>query len=122
MSTWKINPTTGDYLIVNGAPVPSDDLIYPAYYRIRIPRLQWMYAPDNKYGSDLNTIQKNTGNAAIAMINNALQPMVDDGRALGVDTEFNATQPSSRNEIAVEVSITDALGVDTTLSLPSLGN
>jgi phage gp46-like protein len=117
-----IDPATGDYLMQNGSPISSDSLDNPAYYRIRIHRLKWMYAPDTNYGSDLYTLEKKEGNAALNMITTALQPMVDDGRALGVDPEFVTPQPSSRNEAAISVEITDAQGIQQNLTLPPVGN
>lgn len=120
--SWQINPANGDYVMTGGAPTDSSDLIYPAYYRISIPRLKWLYAPDTKYGSDLNTLQKKAGNAALNMIQTALEPMIDDGRALAVDPEFTSPQPASRNMAGIKINITDAEGTVTTLPLPTIGN
>ena len=81
-----------------------------------------MYAPNTQYGSDLFTLKKKTGNAAINMVQNALNPMIQDGRALATDTEFVNPQPTSRNTAALNVYINDALNIPETLQLPVIGN
>lgn len=80
-----------------------------------------MYAPDTSYGSDLNTLQKKTGNAALGMISKALQPIIDDGRALAVEPSFVQTVPPSRNIAAINVSIVDAQGAVAVLTVPQIG-
>ena len=46
---WDIDPVTGDYKMVGGAPSNTSSLTLPAYYRLKISRQQWMYAPNDKY-------------------------------------------------------------------------
>lgn len=121
--SWKIDPKTGDYAMTNGAPVEDPSLIYPAFYRIKIKRTQWLYAPDTKYGSDLYTVKKrfnpNDVNPLTNMIDVALQPMIDDGRATTVESSYLA--PKSLNDAQLAVTITDAQGEPQTLSLPPVG-
>jgi len=122
MSSWNLNPATGDYIMVNGAPQPTESLTIPCYYRIKIPRKQWMYAPNTSYGSDLNTIKKKTGTASLKMIEAACQPIVTDGRASSVSASYQNVQPSSRNSGAVQVAIVDAQGTPQNLNLPPVGD
>lgn len=117
---WELDPSTGDYVMANGRPVPSSSLIYPAYYRIKAVRNGWMYAPNTNWGSDLNTIQKRAGTASLTMIDQACQPMIDDGRALAVDAEYNTTITPARSNAAVNVNITEAGGEVQVLQLPPL--
>ena len=121
--SWQIDPKTGDYIQANGRPVEDSSLIYPAYYRIKIPRTQWMYAPDTNYGSDLYTVKKHFTagqvNPLANMVDVALQPMIDDGRASAVDTTYLA--PASLYDTQLSAVITDAQGEPQTLNLPQVG-
>jgi phage gp46-like protein len=120
--SWKIDPNSGDYVMTGGAPVDSNSLQIPAYYRLKIERTQWLYAPDNKYGSDLYKLQKNftTGDAGFieTVMNRALQPIVDDGRAAQI--EVTATV-RGRHAVGLETKITDAQGNVETLTLKGIG-
>lgn len=124
MSSWKINPSTGDYIMENGAPVSSDSLVYPAYYRLKIPRAGWLYAPNDLYGSDYWMVKKRTGagsdSGLINIGNKALQPMIDDGRASDVDIETAAVSNLNRNNAALTVNITDIGGEVDKLELPQV--
>lgn len=127
MSSWTLDPTTGDYKMgANGAPIPTDDLRIPAYYRIRGHRGKWIYAPNNQWGSDLYLTRKrfasNDISGIASVINNALQPMVDDGRAISVSTDVSSSiNFNSRSDVALDVDITDAQGKVQSLNLPPLG-
>lgn len=120
--SWRIDPKTGDYIMVNGAPVEDESLVYPAFYRIKVRRTQWMYAPNTKYGSDFYTVKKhfrpNEINSLTDIALKALQPLEDDGRALSVDAEFNSS--NGRNDAQLSLKITDAMGQVQQLDLPSL--
>lgn len=111
MQNWLINPDTGDYVLENGKPVETNSLQMPAYFRLKIKRQSWMYAPDDKYGSDYFTVKKrptSNSNARMESIGaNALQPLIDDGRASEI--ELTTTQ-NVRNATGLEVKITDASG------------
>lgn len=125
MSSWVIDPKTGDYVMQDGKPIPSESLLYPAYYRLKIGRNRWMYAPDANYGSDLANIKKRfngrdlTGVAATAL--KAIMPIQEDGRALAVDVQPDTQQQALRNNVALHASITSADGTTETLDLPVVG-
>lgn len=121
--SWVINPKTGDYVMTNGSPTDDDSLIYPAYYRVKIDRTRWMYAPETSYGSDFWTVKKRFGpndvNSGVNIAERALQPMIDDGRASDIAIDF--LTPRGRNDIELQVNITDAKGEQQTLNLPVVG-
>lgn len=125
MSSWNINPATGDYVMENGAPVPTESLTVPAYYRLKAQRGRWMYAPDSEWGSDFYLIKKrNTMNADQALIQvgeKALKPIIDDGRARNIEVVRPDEQGGSRNNAALDVSITTIEGQVQELNLPSVG-
>jgi phage gp46-like protein len=120
--SWRIDPKTGDYVMLNGAPTEDESLIYPAYYRLKIKRTQWLYAPDTFYGSDFYTVKKhfrpNEMNSLSDIALKALQPIEDDGRA----SDLTATiQPSAgRNDAQLSIEIIDAMGQPQKLNLPVL--
>lgn len=121
--SWKIDPKTGDAIMENGSPVEDDSLIYPAYYRLKVRRTQWMYAPDTEYGSDFYTVKKRFNpNEVVSLTNiaeSALAPMVEDGRASSVEANF--LTPAGRNDVQLSVTIIDAQGQPQTLNLPAVG-
>ena len=121
MSSWNVNPSTGDYLIQDGKPVPTESLVVPAYYRIMIPRGQWMYAPNTKYGNDAALLKKKNGSEIVGMTERALHPLVDDGRALSVAAQINPTIQTNRNNAALSVALVDAQGQPQFLAIPSIG-
>lgn len=59
MQTWEVDPKTGDYVLVNGSPKETNSLKMAAYFRMRTRRDQWLYAPDNKYGSKFHQLARN---------------------------------------------------------------
>jgi hypothetical protein len=111
--------------MVNGAPVDDPSLIYPAYIRIKTPRLGWLYAPDDKFGCDFHGNQRFNG-ADLGNIQTqyqaALQPMIDDGMASDVNVTYPGTQIGLRNNGAMNIVITDAQGEQETLVLPPVGD
>src|SRR5574343_1416610 len=111
MSNWNIDPTTKDYVMVNGAPQNTSSLTIPAYIRLKVKRTRWMYAPDDEYGSDFYLIQKNhttqDAGGIEATAARALKPLVDDGRSSQIDV--NAAL-STRNAAGLEIKILDAQG------------
>lgn len=120
--SWNINPATGDYIIENGSPVPTESLKIPAYIRLKVKRGTWMYAPDSSYGSDLYLIKKRRTTQSPSNVETAaslaLQPILDDGRASEI--EVTATV-ATRNAVGLETKITDARGEPELLVIPSLG-
>lgn len=119
---WNIDPKIGDYLLVKGAPEQTDSLNIPAYIRLKTKRTQWMYAPNDEFGSDFYLVKKRRTNENASTIENiaarALQPIVDDGRASQIDI---TTTDVSRNGLQLETQITDARGkTDDALVLPQI--
>lgn len=122
MSQLKINPVTKDYELDGGKPVNTESLDSPAYIRLKVRRKEWLYAPDDKYGSDLATIKKRHSTQDASAIENvaaiALQPMVDDGRASQIDITADAVY---RNAASLQIKIMDAQGKPTNLNLKAIG-
>lgn len=119
---WNINPTSGDYTIENGQPKNVNTLDLPCYYRLKTKRKQWLYAPDDKYGSDFFKILKRTTNQGNGIVESvasrALQPLVDSGRAQSVTV---TTTQTARHGVAMKVDIIDAEGNSTSREFSSLG-
>lgn len=123
MSSWKIDPANGDYLMgTNGAPQDTDDLKEPAYIRLKVKRNLWLYAPNNQYGSDfhLQKKRKSTQDASFyeTLAERALQPIVDDGRAQSITV---TALVSTRNGIGMQTDIVDARGKEEKIVVNSLG-
>lgn len=120
--SWIISPDTGDYVMNNGAPTDTDDLKFPAYYRMKIKRQKWLYAPDSKYGSDFYKLQKNfttkPQTALEKIAARALQPIVDDGRATNINIEVTGV---SRSGVTIEADIGSGQATVSTLTLKGLG-
>ncbi len=111
MQNWNIDPVKGDYVMEGGAPEQTDSLKVPAYFRLKTKRQQWLYAPDENFGSDFYTIKKRPAENANQRLENiaaaALQPLADDGRA----SQITATvTQNTRNATGLNVSIIDAAG------------
>lgn len=123
--SWDINPMTKDYLQKDGSPVPTESLTVPAFYRLVIGRGRWLYAPDDKYGSDFYLIKKRFNGGDLSGLQNigekALQPIVDDGRASAVDIIPDPAQQGSRYNSFLKVQITDSQGKVENLNLPPIG-
>lgn len=119
---WSIDPASGDYKVEGGSPIQTDSLQVPAYYRLRIPRDGWMYAPDSKYGSLLHTLKKRQTTKDATQIETmaatALQPIADDGRAKQIDVQAVVI---ARSGVGIKADIVKANGKLDTLVLPSLG-
>lgn len=123
MQNWQIDPKTGDYVLEGGAPVQTNSLTIPAYFRTKIKRQRWLYAPDSDYGSDYFTVSKRpseNGNQRLENIGaKALQPMVDDGRALQVEV---TVVENRRDAAGLQVTIVDAAGEVEQETFPGLGS
>lgn len=119
---WDLNPSNGDYLQSGGAPVETDSLRIPAYIRLKTRRLGWMYAPDDKYGSNFWQVKKRQTDRDTTAIENeaarAVQPIANDGRAQRIVVDFDAV---SRHGVGVRLKITAANGLDDQLNLEGLG-
>lgn len=119
---WDLNPVTGDYLQVGGLPVETDSLRVPAYYRLKVKRKKWLYAPNDLYGSDFHLINRRQTNSDGSLVEDtggkALQPLLDDGRAQIIDVETAAV---ARHGIGINVKIISAAGRQDELNLLPLG-
>lgn len=119
---FKIDPVTKDYVMVGGSPVNDPSITHPVYFRLMVQRTRWMYAPNDRYGSDFwmeknkNYVAKPTVLEACA--DRALQPLIDDGRATSVT---NTLASRSRNAIGLQCDIVDSQGEPQTIDLPSIG-
>lgn len=122
MQSWQMDPTKGDYVMDGGAPVETNSLQVPAYFRLKIKRKKWLYAPDDKYGSDYYTLKKRPATNGAAIIENigiaALTPLTQDGRATRVDVVADVF---NRNGAALTTTIVDASGQEETVTFPGLG-
>lgn len=122
MQSWKVDPHSGDYVLEGGAPVETNSLQMPAYFRLKIKRKTWLYAPDDKYGSDFYTILKRPATNAGQRLENiataALKPLTEDGRANRIDVE---TDTLTRNGAGMKTTIVDASGQSETVTFTGLG-
>lgn len=119
---WDLDPKNGDYIMEDGAPKQTDSLRIPAYVRLKTPRTRWLYAPDDRFGSDFYLLQKRQTTRDASQVEtvavNALQPIADDGRARSI--EVDAVQVA-RHGVGLETKIVEASGRLDNLLLPSLG-
>jgi len=86
--SWLINPANGDYLIDKGNPIRDESLQFPVYVRLKVKKDSWMYASSSDYGSNYSTVKKRisiTQSLLRSIGTRALQPIIDDGRALEID-------------------------------------
>lgn len=108
---WLMDPATRDYQIDGGSPVVDTSLKMPIYFRTMIPRTRWMYAPNPKYGSDFwayrDRLSQSSGAIAEAIETRALQPLIEDGRAVSIDVAVDTVE---RAGITLDVKALDAAG------------
>lgn len=120
---WNRNPATKDYVMqANGSPEETDSLTIPAFHRLRTKKLQWLYAPNNRYGSDFHTIQKNRTASDASLFENfairALEPLVEDGRA----EEIEATVVErARHGVCLQTDIQQASGERESFQIDPIG-
>lgn len=132
MQTWDLNPVTGDYINVGGRPQETNHLTVPAYVRLKAPRQGlkkkdgepsgWMYAPDAKWGSTFfdkaGTRVSSRGITEMEQIAAvALQPLLDDGRAMRITEQVLVT---SRGAFGFQASI-EEVNDQSQVIIPSLG-
>lgn len=121
--SFKIDPTTKDYEVENGRPVIDRGLQTPAYFRLKVPRTKWLYAPDNRYGSDFWTqqVRNDTGRGTVleGIGKRALLPILEDGRASEITV---AVELVSRNAIQMTATLTDAQGEPEEIKLNPIGD
>lgn len=109
MSDTYIDPATADYVQLNGdlARDVAGGLGVAVYLRVMTPLGSWWADPT--LGSRLHELQREKDVArvqrlAVQYVQQCLQPLVDDGRALAVDVQA-AHVPGRLNLL---VTITDA--------------
>jgi phage gp46-like protein len=98
LSTY-ISAQTADYQLLNGKVVFANELATEAYSRIVTPLGTYIFDPT--FGCEIpgwfNTRIKVSANQVVTAANNALQPMVTQGRALSVATTCNSITLNSVN-------------------------
>jgi phage gp46-like protein len=127
MDAW-INPATGAYEAGSGAQIgtllrdPADGLANALYLRLMTPLGSWF--GDVTLGSRLHELVREKDKARVEMLaaqyaRQALQPVVDDGRALSITV---ATQRSKDDALGGRLNLTievvDAFGAQRTFELP----
>lgn len=114
--SWLMDPATRDYSQDGGAPVITRSLKMPMYFRTLAPRKRWLYAPDDNWGSDFHLLHTkngpNAGPAAQAIERRALQPLIEDGRALDVSVGVS----QQRGGLVVDARAIEANGTETELT------
>lgn len=122
--SWTLNPETGDYIVKDGVPINSGSVAQAAYFRLKVKRTTWLYAPDDAYGSDLYLIKKRptTGRTSNleSIAERALQPLIDDGRALSADVTINTDITTKRSNAILDIALVDAEQKPLNLSLPQI--
>ena len=118
---WQIDPSSGDYVMDKGAPIQTDSLTIPAYFRLKVRQGEWLYAPNPQYGSSFHKIKKKKSTKDASLIENtaavALQPIADDNRAESIDIE---TKVVKRGAVGIEVTIFDKNNGEEKLLLPQI--
>lgn len=95
----KMNPIKRDYMVVNGSPVPSDDVLDQAYFALLIPSGKWQYGVAGQ-GSLLYTLENQLRTTTIeqqyqSMVQNAIDAqMIQTGRALSQTTVNTQATPT----------------------------
>jgi phage gp46-like protein len=115
MDTW-VNPATGDYVYQAGAYVrdPANGLANAVYLRLMTPLATWWADPT--LGSRLHELQREKDVARVALLakqysEQALQPILDDGRARAiVVTTERVKDASAGGRLQLSIAVTDAGG------------
>ncbi len=119
---WDRDPATGDYVVENGKPVNTERLTVPAYIRLKTRRDGWMYAPSSELGSEIATVQKLTTTTQSTLLENlceqALAPMVNDGRASSVLAE---TIDGRRGARLLNITIIDRQNEEQSFEFAAIG-
>ena len=112
MSDALINPATGDYDIVAGAPVrdPAGGLANAVYLRLMTPL--GSYWRDTTLGSRLHELQREKDVGRVAILarqyaEQALAPIVADGRATRIDV---STERPGNGRLNLLIEVTAASG------------
>ena len=112
MTDALVNPVTGDYSLVHGTPVrdPAGGLANAIYIRLMTPL--GSYWADATLGSRLGELQRlkdvaKNGVLAVQYAQQALQPILDDGRAASIVITMD--QPHD-GRLYLQVEVTQANG------------
>jgi phage gp46-like protein len=122
MQNWNIDPNKKDYVLERGSPQQTDSLTIPAYIRLKTRRGSYMYAPDDRFGSEFHLQKKRRTSVDNSSVEDlaaaAVQPIVDDGRASEILIE---AEVKNRNNVSFTTKIIDQEGSVDTLEIKSLG-
>lgn len=120
---WDVDPSSGDYIMINGAPSETNSLLPPAYRRLKSKRKQWLYAPDKTWGSNFYLVKKRGTAISSGLLDttavDALLPMITDGRAKTVDSQSNAV--TDRHAAEMTITIYDQQGNPTVIPFNPIG-
>ena len=112
MADAYLDPTTGGYVLADGTltPDPARGLANAVYLRLMTPL--GSYWADATLGSRLHELQREKDVERVAVLakaycQQALQPLLDDGRAQAVEI---ATERLHDGRLRLAVQITDAGG------------
>jgi len=110
MQNLQIDPTTRDYIVVNGSPVESDRVLEAANIALRIPKKKWLYANELQ-GSLLYTLENVKRTSSIEQLFSAYATqaihdnLITAGKASAVDVYNLATSTTgTSNEIDITPS------------------
>lgn len=111
MDTW-IDPVTGDYRIEAGAPLrdAAGGLANAVYLRLMTPLGAYWAQPD--VGSRLHELARTKDLARVAVLarqyaEQALQPLIDDGRALAMEV---STERPRNGRLHLRIQVQAASG------------
>lgn len=111
-----VNPLTGDYVYQAGAFArdPAKGLANAVYLRLMTPLASWWADPT--LGSRLHELQREKDLARVALLarqysEQALQPIVDDGRARSIVVGAERVKDASAGgRLQLSIEVTDAGG------------
>jgi phage gp46-like protein len=115
----RIDPTTRDYVLINGTPQrdPADGLANACYMRLEIPL--GSYWADKTLGSRLHELQREKDLSRVAMLakqyaEQALAPILADGRA----TQINVSTERMPGRLNLLIEVLAASGETLTFKHP----
>lgn len=117
----KLDPKTGDYVLdEKGKIVQETGLQTPAYFRLKVQRENWMYAPDAKFGSTFYKAHRRVKDVVEIedIARQALQPLITDRRALAIDVAADAV---NRGGVSLLTRILDNRGRPEVYEFTSIG-
>jgi phage gp46-like protein len=119
-----ISPSLCDYQLLQGAPVrdPMAGLANAAYLRLVVPL--GSYWADPTLGSRLHELERQKDLTRYSVLAKqyaatALQPLIDDGRATGIDVEVGRVKDATgAGRVVLAIQITAASGEVQTFQHP----